>query len=97
MLFGHLSSNLNGDLLLQTGGLLPESERIELIEADGSRQLLRPLSSGPMELLPRGEVWLFPATTASVFSLWSTTDANRNPFLAAGNWGRSALHQGVPC
>ena len=27
VLFGHLSSNLNGDLLLQTGGLLPESDR----------------------------------------------------------------------
>ena len=54
VLFGHLSSNLNGDLLLQTGGFFPGSERIELIEADGKRQQLRQRTSGPMQLLPAG-------------------------------------------
>ena len=54
VLFGHLSSNLNGDLLLQTGGFFPGSERVELIKADGQRQKLSQISSGPMELIPAG-------------------------------------------
>lgn len=54
VLFGHLSSNLNGDLLLQTGGFFPDSERLELIKANGQRQSLNQVSSGPMELIPSG-------------------------------------------
>ncbi|MEC8441109.1 MAG: hypothetical protein VXZ59_02205 [Cyanobacteriota bacterium] len=54
LLFGHLSSNLNGDLLVQTGGLRPGSERVELIQASGRRRVLTLQASGPMQLLPAG-------------------------------------------
>ena len=83
VLFGHLSSNLNGDLLLQTGGLLPESERIELIEADGSRQPLRPLSSGPMELLPAGGGLVVPGYDS--LSLQPLVDNGRQPQSLPGS------------
>ena len=71
VLFGHLSSNLNGDLLLQTGGFFPGSERVELIKADGQRQKLSQISSGPMELIQLEAAWLCPLTTTSAFALWS--------------------------
>ena len=61
VLFGHLSSNLNGDLLLQTGGFFPGSERVELIKADGQRQKLSQISSGPMELIPAGGGLVVPS------------------------------------
>ena len=61
VLFGHLSSNLNGDLLLQTGGIFPGSERVELINADGQRQKLSQISSGPMELIPAGGGLVVPS------------------------------------
>ena len=61
VLFGHLSSNLNGDLLLQTGGFFPGSERVELIKADGQREKLSQISSGPMELIPAGGGLVVPA------------------------------------
>ena len=54
LLFGHISSNLNGDLLVQTGGLKPGSETLELLLANGERQTLELPSSGPMQLLPAG-------------------------------------------
>ena len=52
--FGHLSSNLSGDLLVQSGGIRPGSERIELIQANGRRRKLALNSSGPVQLLPAG-------------------------------------------
>ena len=52
--FGHLSSNLSGDLLVQSGGIRPGSERIELIQASGARRKLELNSSGPVQLLPAG-------------------------------------------
>lgn len=52
--FGHLSTNLSGDLLVQTGGIRPGSERIELIQANGKRRKLALNSSGPVQLLPAG-------------------------------------------
>ena len=54
VLFAHLSSNLNGDLLIQTGGFLPDSEKNELFLANGQRQRINVRSAGPMELLPGG-------------------------------------------
>ena len=83
VLFGHLSSNLNGDLLLQTGGFFPGSERIELIEADGSRQPLRPLSSGPMELLPAGGGLVVPGYDS--LSLQPLVDNGRQPQSLPGS------------
>ena len=61
LLFAHLSSNLVGDLLVQTGGLTPGSERIELIRSDGSRRDLDILASGPLQLLPAGGGVVVPA------------------------------------
>ena len=61
VLFGHLSSNLNGDLLVQTGGFLPETERNELIQANGKRRQLDLPSAGPMELLPGGGGLVVPS------------------------------------
>lgn len=61
MLFAHLSSNLIGDLLVQTGGFGPGSERIELIRRDGTRQELEVLASGPLQLLPAGGGLVVPA------------------------------------
>lgn len=54
LLFGHLSTNLNGDLLVQSGGLRPGSDRVELLQAKGSRQRLAIQSAGPIQLLPAG-------------------------------------------
>ncbi len=54
LLFGHISSNLNGDLLVQTGGLKPGSETLELLLANGEQQSLELPSSGPIQLLPAG-------------------------------------------
>ena len=61
VLFGHISSNLNGDLLVQTGGFLPETERNELIQANGKRRQLDLPSAGPMELLPGGGGLVVPS------------------------------------
>ncbi|AII43250.1 hypothetical protein KR100_07730 [Synechococcus sp. KORDI-100] len=61
LLFAHLSSNLVGDLLVQTGGFTPGSERIELIRSDGSRRDLDILASGPLRLLPAGGGVVVPA------------------------------------
>ena len=60
MLFAHLSSNLIGDLLVQSGGLTPGSERFELIRTSGKRQQLDLLASGPMQLLPGGGGLIVP-------------------------------------
>ena len=60
VLFAHLSSNLIGDLLVQSGGLTPGSERFELIRSNGKRQQLDLLASGPMQLLPGGGGLLVP-------------------------------------
>ena len=54
VLFGHLSSNLQGDLLVQSGGLRPDSKRVTLIRATGSRRELKVSASGPIALLPPG-------------------------------------------
>ena len=60
VLFAHLSSNLIGDLLVQSGGLTPGSERFELIRTNGKRQQLDLLASGPMQLLPGGGGLIVP-------------------------------------
>ena len=54
VLFAHLSSNLNGDLLVQSGGFRPGSDQALLVQADGKRQQLALKPSGPMQLLPAG-------------------------------------------
>jgi hypothetical protein len=54
VLFAHLSSNLNGDLLVQSGGFQPGSDQTLLLQADGKRKALALKPSGPMQLLPAG-------------------------------------------
>ena len=60
LFFGHLSSNLQGDLLVQSGGLRPGSERVTLIRRDGSKRDLEISSSGPISLLPPGGGLIVP-------------------------------------
>ena len=54
LLFAHLSSNLSGDLLMQTGGFAADSDRVELKLASGQRLTLAMAPSGPLQLLPAG-------------------------------------------
>ena len=61
VLFGHLSSNLQGDLLVQSGGLQPDSERVTLIRQDGSKRSLDVSTSGPISLLPPGGGMVVPS------------------------------------
>ncbi|MAR06545.1 MAG: hypothetical protein CL862_05550 [Cyanobium sp. NAT70] len=83
VLFAHLSSNLNGDLLVQTGGFTPGSERIELIEADGTRRQLDLLSSGPMQLLPAGGGLVVPAYNG--LTLRPLIDTGKPPQMLPGS------------
>jgi hypothetical protein len=60
VLFAHLSSNRNGDLLLQSGGLEPGSGEAMLLLAGGGRRALPWRVSGPMQLLPEGGAAVVP-------------------------------------
>ena len=60
VLFAHLSSNLQGDLLVQSGGLQPDSERVTLIRQDGSMRSIDVSTSGPIALLPPGGGMIVP-------------------------------------
>ena len=62
VLFAHLSSNLNGDLLVQSGGFQPGSDQALLLQANGKRQRLALKPSGPMQLLPAGGGVVMPST-----------------------------------
>ena len=62
VLFAHLSSNLNGDLLVQSGGFQPGSDQALLVQADGKRKALALKPSGPMQLLPAGGGVVMPTS-----------------------------------
>ena len=83
LLFAHLSSNLIGDLLVQTGGFTPGSERIELIRSDGSRKDLDVLASGPLQLLPAGGGLVVPAYNG--LALQPLVDTGKPPQMLPGS------------
>lgn len=60
VLFAHLSSNRNGDLLIQSGALEPGSGEAILLPAGGGRRPLPWRASGPMRLLPEGGAAVVP-------------------------------------
>ena len=83
VLFAHLSSNLSGDLLVQTGGFTPGSERIQLIRADGSKNDLKLLASGPLRLLPAGGGLVVPSYNG--LSLQPLLDNGQTPQILPGS------------
>ena len=60
LLFGHVSSNLDGDLLVQTGGFEAGSQTTELHRSNGRKQRLELPSSGPVQLIPGGGGMVVP-------------------------------------
>lgn len=62
VVFAHLSSNRQGDLLLQSGGLEPGSSEALLLGQAVGRRRLPWQTSGPMQLLPEGGAVLVPDT-----------------------------------
>ena len=83
VLFAHLSSNLNGDLLLQSGGFQPGSDQALLLQADGKRQRLELEPSGPMQLLPAGGGVVMPTTDG--LTLRSLRENNQKPQILPGS------------
>ncbi len=83
LLFGHISSNLSGDLLVQTGGLKPGSETLELLLANGERQSLNLTSSGPVQLLPAGGGLVVPGYDG--ISLRPIKDNGKPPQVLPGS------------
>ena len=83
VLFAHLSSNLNGDLLLQSGGFQPGSDQALLLQADGIRQRLELEPSGPMQLLPAGGGVVMPTTDG--LTLRSLRENNQKPQILPGS------------
>ena len=62
VLFAHLSSNRQGDLLVQSGQLDPGSSDTLLLPAGGGQRRLPWPVSGPMQLLPEGGAVVVPDT-----------------------------------
>jgi hypothetical protein len=62
VVFAHLSSNRQGDLLVQSGQLDPGSSEALLLPAAGGRRRLSWPVSGPMHLLPEGGAVVVPDT-----------------------------------
>ena len=60
LLFGHVSSNLEGDLLVQTGGFEAGSQTTALHRSNGRKQRLELPSSGPVQLIPGGGGMVVP-------------------------------------
>lgn len=90
-LFADLSSNLNGDLLAQTGGFTPGSGLTELINADGQRKKLDIKSSGPMRLLPGGGGLVVP--TFNGLTLRPLVDSGRQAQILPGSRDLGAFCQ----
>ena len=84
VLFAHLSSNLNGDLLVQSGGFQPGSDQALLLQADGKRKALALKPSGPMQLLPAGGGVVMPTSNCLLYTSPSPRDyaASRMPSSA---------------
>ena len=83
VLFAHLSSNLNGDLLVQSGGFQPGSDQALLLQADGKRQTLPLKPSGPMQLLPAGGGVVMP--TYNGLSLRPLKATKQKPQMLPGS------------
>ena len=83
VLFAHLSSNLNGDLLLQSGGFQPGSDQALLLQAEGKRQRLGLEPSGPMQLLPAGGGVVIPTTDG--LTLRSLGENDQKPQILPGS------------
>lgn len=60
VIFAHLSSNRRGDLLLQSGGLVPGSSSAVLQLASGGSRRLGWRTSGPIRLTPEGGALVVP-------------------------------------
>ena len=73
VLFAHLSSNLNGDLLVQSGGFRPGSDQALLVQANGKRKHLALKPSGPMQLLPAGGGVVMPTYDGLTLRALETT------------------------
>ena len=83
VLFAHLSSNLNGDLLVQSGGFQPGSDQALLLQANGKRQTLGLQPSGPMQLLPAGGGVVMP--TPNGLSLRPLKETKQKPQILPGS------------
>ena len=83
VLFAHLSSNLNGDLLVQSGGFQPGSDQALLLQANGKRQTLALQPSGPMQLLPAGGGVVMP--TIDGLSLRPLKATKQEPQMLPGS------------
>ena len=83
VLFAHLSSNLNGDLLVQSGGFQPGSDQALLLQADGKRKALDLKPSGPMQLLPAGGGVVMP--TYNGLSLRPLQATEQKPQMLPGS------------
>ena len=83
VLFAHLSSNLNGDLLVQSGGFQPGSDQALLVQADGKRKALALKPSGPMQLLPAGGGVVMP--TSNGLSLRPLQATEQKPQMLPGS------------
>ena len=98
VLFAHLSSNLNGDLLVQSGGFQPGSDQALLLQADGKRKALALKPSGPIAVASgwrgRGDAHQQrPEPPAPC----KQPSKSRRCCRAAGSWGPSAVPQDGPC
>ena len=74
VLFAHLSSNLNGDLLVQSGWFRPGSDQALLVQANGKRKRLALKPSGPMQLLPAGGGVVMPTYDGLTLRALETTN-----------------------
>ncbi|AII49126.1 hypothetical protein KR52_08225 [Synechococcus sp. KORDI-52] len=83
VLFAHLSSNLNGDLLVQSGGFRPGSHQVLLVQADGQRRTLDLKPSGPMQLLPAGGGVVMP--TSNGLTLRALETSEQQPQILPGS------------
>lgn len=59
-IFGHVSSNLKGDLLVQSGRMEPGSDQLWVRTATGQKRDLEIQRSGPIRLLPDGTGLVVP-------------------------------------
>lgn len=60
-MYVHLSADRRGDVLVQTGGPEPDSERVRLLDGRGRFDLLPVQPSGTMALLPAGGAVVLPS------------------------------------
>ena len=81
LLFGHVSSNLEGDLLVQTGGFEAGSQTTELHRSNGRKQRLELPSSGPVQLIPGGGGMVVPIRDGLQIAPLTAEQGGRAEFL----------------